>query len=233
MRRAYEKETGEKFLMDSKEKRSLDRLLSGGEGPSVQEREEIFDHVMRRVSPLSHRGITPAWILRSAVILCSAACLMLIGLLIIPPPENSGFSPRGTALEAGQFQLQCLSGAASPTARNADSSMECYFGDTLVFMIMPPPKARYFSAAALSAKGILIWYFPSENQGSLLLPPTAEKVAERGIVIGNEHAKGRYRVFGVFSQKPLSQKEVRQTIEAYAAKKESRYITTEVIFDIK
>jgi hypothetical protein len=83
--------------------------------------------------------------------------------------------------------------------------------------VVPPKNAGYFSVASLDEKGNLIRYFPSGTEKSLSISQIG--LLKKGIVIGNEHHIGRYRVFGVFSESPLSVEMMRRVIETRVEKR--------------
>lgn len=202
--------------MRAKQSRKLDRLLSGDPGPSVQEKETVLQAVLER-STEAPAGPGRALNLRLVTGLAAVACgLLVFGALWlwapdrIPVGQETGFATRGQADVKSAFEPLCR-----PVNAPKQVSSACRPGDLLAFRLSPPEGAAYFSAAALRADGLLIWYFPSASTSSS--PTRDQGLAERGVMLGADHEPGPYRLFGAYSAKPLSQERFRAAIEAHAA----------------
>ncbi|NMB77298.1 MAG: hypothetical protein GYA21_19490 [Myxococcales bacterium] len=206
--------------MRSDEERRLDRLLSGTTGPSVNEREAMQARILPRASLLGAAGLS-RWLRFGVPALAGAAACLL--LLLYWNPDRGGFTARGDGRAA--FRLVCVP-AAQLAAGDAEGEgagagpVTCRRGDTLAFVAESPERRlRYLSAAALGPEGTLVWYFPSDERGSLLLDESS--VAKRGIVLGAEHNPGAYRVFSVLTAAPVARQDLRRWIEDRLAGKAS------------
>lgn len=189
----------------------LDRLLSGTVGPSPNERAEIFKAVVRRAtaSPLRLRWPALRWLVPAGAL----ATVLTLVLLVVPDrvQTRGEFNSRGGAVAA--LELSC--GDARSNGPAGWHELTCPRGSTMSFALRAPRGMRYFSAAALGTDGLYVRYFPAgAAETSLALDDRA--VASRGIVLGDEHVAGRYRVFGFFSTMPLTQKRVRALVEVAA-----------------
>ncbi len=208
--------------MRTEDKNRLDRLLSGGQGPSVQEKESMLAEILRQAASKPEKS---PWNLVSGKYLVPAVALTIVFLVAFFPllflrkerRTYDEFTARGAGSSRALMQLACISGKEKRPIFGKSKS--CHYGDTLLFRLYPSENARYFSAVALGADGLLVWYFPSDTKSSL--PIIGEGIAREGIVIGSEHAPEEYRVFGLFSDRPLSRVEVRSLVESIVQGRET------------
>ncbi len=205
-------------------KTKLDRLLSGGPGPSVQEKEAIFAKVLKRLDDepsgpylryLSIKVMVPAGVMLAVVMFA----FLPMFFFRTSPAYRSEFLARGNSIGEASMRLACK---GRDEAILLDKTPRCHYGDTLIFSLQSPKNESYFSAAALGVDGLLIWYFPSEADSSLAV--NRGGIIGHGIVLGKEHLPGRYRVIGVYSPRPLSREEMRDVIESFLAGQKVPYM---------
>lgn len=172
-------------------KHLIPRLLAGRDRLSRLEKEEILEKVLSRSAPRRTRWW---WAALPAVAL--AAVVFVIALP--GSHKESEFTARGGGKPIAAFTPSC-----SP----------CTPGGTLLFDTHGTTY-RYFAAFARRSDGTVLWYFPAEAGASLDLgnQPT-HGVLDRGIAIGPEHTPGTYRVYGVFSDQPLTRAQIRERFE--------------------
>ncbi len=180
-------------------KHLIPRLLSGKNQLSRSEKDEIFEKVMGKVAPPARSN----WRLAPAFLLASVAALLLIPLAINNGDEDSvqrEFTARGGSSASSAFSMTC-----------ANSSESCQTSDKLVFDLSASTGYQYFSAFAKRADGAVIWYFPELPNGlSLdLHQQLQDGVLDRGVVIGSNHRTGKYQVYGIFSDEPLTRNEIK------------------------
>jgi hypothetical protein len=175
----------------------IHRLLSRG-GLGGPAREQVLAQVLDRVAP----GGAPAKRRRSwigALALATGSGLALLGLLVARPhstPEGGEFRAKGSdGGNAVAFDVSC---AASPRAG-------CHAGSTLLFSVFRASAPGYLNAYAEPVGGgARIWYFSAESESPrVAASANATSAARRGIVIGREHAPGRYLVRVFLSTAPL------------------------------
>jgi hypothetical protein len=213
--------------MKADERRRLDRLLSGGPGPSVQEKETMLREILTRKTSVSLQGrlglpVRWRWMwapVSGAIAVAAVAAFVLLSLSSSERETGSDeFVVRGGLRAESSMRLACTrSGKPAPTPQKLP---RCRPGDMLTFDLQAPTGLQHFSAAALGPGGLLVWYFPSETNTSLRIE--ANGVAQQGIVIGSEHAPGEYRAFGIFSKIPLGQDQLRAVIQAHSGGKPDR-----------
>jgi hypothetical protein len=193
--------------------KTLLRLLSGKNRLSAAEKEDILAGVLARVEE-------PGPIQRRRVLLFSlggaAAALAVVLIVVIRPRSDSVHRDEGAP---GVFASRGGEPAASFEARcaGADGVRTCRAGDKLLFEVAGGSGAEYFSAFARRGDGAVIWYFPAEGESSPALAERAPRgVLDSGFLLGPEHPPGRYTVVGLFSPRPLSRDQVRETVAAPA-----------------
>lgn len=125
------------------------------------------------------------------------AAVAAISLVLWPRTSNhvDEFAARGAAGANARLTLTCPTG--------------CSAGRKLVFDLDGTVGYRYFAAFARRSNGDVIWYFPQPNETSA---PVAEALA-RAIVFGVEQPPGNYRVYGVFSDQPLTREAIRERFD--------------------
>ncbi len=205
--------------MRDQERRRLERLLSGGPGPSGPEIEEVERRVLAAAAgeaqpPAPRR----TWLWAPLAGLATAAGALMLLLLVADPHEDAGdrlpeFSARGDGAPRVAVRANCL--RARPDRVLPDTGGPCRLGDLLSIKVTPRRDERFLSAASMDPDGVLVWYFPAEGIGSLPLAPSG--LASRGALLGEQHAAGRHRLFVVLSAVPLARDAVRAAIEAHLA----------------
>ena len=180
-----------------KSKLGLSRLLAGRNRLSRVEKEQILDSVLAQTAP---RRRSRWWF---AAMPAAAAAVAI--LLVIAPwhgrEQGGDFTARGGGHVLGAFKPTCARG--------------CTAGDKILFDLSGTQGYRYFAAFSQRADGSVLWYFPaSDDEKSLdITHQLRSAVLDRGIVIGSEHPPGTYRVFGVFSDEPLSRQQLRDRFD--------------------
>lgn len=150
------------------------RLLAGRDVPSVVEKEAMLAAVLPQ---RPRRGL---WLAAPAILAAAALCFVLW------PSNASEFTARGGSRANARFTLSCPLG--------------CQSGHKLVFDLQGTVGYRYFAAFARGPGGEVIWYFPQPNETSAAVTD----VLDQSIVFGPEHTPGSYKVYGVFSDEPLT-----------------------------
>ena len=185
------------------DERTVARLLSGRNAPSVLEKERLFERIYAGVAPASRRA---AWYRLG---LAAAGAAVLAGALWLrvhpaPPAPGQEFAARGARLEATEsFRLLC-SGAAMTACKN---------GSTLGFELSGLAEPRYFAAFARRGDGAVIWYMPPPEEVTAGVAPSASAVLlEQGVSLGSEHVPGHYLVYGVFSSEPLTRAQIKAAL---------------------
>ncbi len=206
--------------MKEEDRNKLNRMLSGNEGLSVQEKERMFETILSRSGDVAKLKPLPRlkgrlWI--PALGAVAAAVLAAVLLLPADPQgtlETDAFTARGGDNGfTGAFQVKCMTGGQ-------ERKGPCRLGDTLVFRIDPPDGASFFSTAALGSRGKLIWYLSLD--GKVSRPVEGGGILDEGIVIGSDHVADNYRVFGIFSEDRLDKRLVRTAIESFMEKGKGR-----------
>jgi hypothetical protein len=204
-----------------RDREKLNRLLTGSSGLSVQEREQVLAAVLVHVRPRAPRGHEQdavRWLMMLGAGLTAATATSVVVMRVMDrglatPGSEQEFVARGGDASSGSFGLRCLPDGGVGVRPSLGSA--CHQGDRLFFDLRPSAGHAYFSAAALSRDGLLVWYFPSDAQPSISVRSTG--IADAGVLITSAQPPGHYRVFGAFSASPLTQSQMRAEIERHAA----------------
>jgi hypothetical protein len=160
------------------------RLLAGKDRLSRIEKDAILQNVLAETAPARKR----AWWWFALPAVAAAA------ILIVLWPQGGGddFTAKGGDAAVASFAPTC---GAAPCAR----------GGKLLFDLHGTTGYRFFSAFAHGADGTVIWYATGRELANAL----QNGVLDETVLIGDEHAAGTYRVFGVFAQTPLDREGVK------------------------
>ena len=174
----------------------IGRLLAGRNRLSRVEKEQILDNVLAEVAPPRRKR----WLL-AAMPAIAAAVIVLLVLAPWRTREQNDFTTRGAGNAIGAFEPMC--------------AHICTTGAKMLFDLNGTTGYRYFAAFSQRADGTVLWYFPSSDEASSLdlAQQLGSGVLEQGIVLGSEHSAGTYRVFGVFSNEPLSRAQIRDRFD--------------------
>lgn len=159
------------------------RLLAGRDRLGRVEKDAIFEQVLAEVAP---RRRAWWWFALPAF---AVAALVLV--LVWPRTAADEFTAKGSGEAAASFTPSC----GGPCTR----------GGKLLFDLQGTTGFRYFSAFARGADGNVIWYATGRDLSTAL----ESGVLDESVLLGDEHAPGTYRVFGVFSQTPLDREGVK------------------------
>ncbi len=91
-------------------------------------------------------------------------------------------------------------------------SEACRAGARLAFEVTASEGRGYFAAFARRSDGVVIWYFPEPSGVSLLVPRASASLLDRAVELGTEQPPGQYRVYGVFSARPLPRADVKRAL---------------------
>jgi hypothetical protein len=171
--------------------------LAGRNRLSRPEKEQILDHVLAQSAP---RRRSRWWLATMPAIVAAVTVLLVLGPW--RGSEQGEFTARGGDHLLGAFKPRC--------------AHDCAAGDKILFDLHGTIGYRYFAAFSRRADGTVLWYFPrSDDAKSLdLSRELGSGVLDHGVVIGSEHPAGTYRLFGVFSNEPLTRAQIRERFDA-------------------
>ena len=177
------------------EDRDLARLLSGRNEPSVLEKEEVLDRVLREVAPRRASRATTAWLWGVGAV---AAALALV---VLPRVQDDGdeFAARGGEAPAPSLRAVCV---------ETGQLGSCPARGTLAFEL----DAQSYGYAALFARdvaGTITWYFPRADGQSLPVKDAQGQPLRQGIRLGDSQPPGSYELVLVLSNAPLTRPEVK------------------------
>ena len=176
--------------------RLVTRLLAGDDRLSRIEKDAVLDGVLATVAP--QRRTRWPWLALPAVV--AAVAIVVIAPWRSAPREE--FAARGGSASVAAMHVTCAAG--------------CTHGAKLVFDLHGTSSYHYFAAFAKRSDGTVLWYFPTTDAATsadLATLPTSG-VLDRGIVLGEDHPAGTYRVYGVFSREPLTRAAIRGAFDA-------------------
>lgn len=191
--------------------RLTSRLLAGRDQLSRSEKDAILQDVL----PAPVRRARWAWLAVPA--LAAAAALFVIAPWRATPSND--FTARGGAGPVANLRVTCPG--------------PCEQGGKLVFDVHGTTGYRYFAAFAKGGDGTVVWYFPTSDSetGVELATLPATGVVDRAVVIGSEHARGMYVVYGVFSAQPLTRAAIRTAFDPahLTAGAGTKVVTTDLV----
>lgn len=160
------------------------RLLAGRDRLGRVEKDAILGTVLAQTA--AKRRAT-WWFVLPAV---AAAA---IALLVLWPRSHAEeeFGARGGGAPIAMFAPRCTE--------------PCGHGGKLVFDLQGTTGYRYFAAFARGDDGNVIWYWTGKDLATAL----DRGILGETVVIGDEHARGTYRVYGVFSQTALDREGIK------------------------
>lgn len=163
----------------------IDRILSGRNQPSVPEREAVFDEVFKKLEAAGEVGNrTRARLAWGRPLMALALGGVLALAITVLSPREAEFGSRGA--NQNNVELRCSDG--------------CRKGSTLVVTVAS--NAPYFSAFSQAPDGTVTWYFTSQTLENGRHP------LRQAIRIG-DHAVGTHKLFGLFTQEPLTREALR------------------------
>jgi hypothetical protein len=171
----------------------IDVLLTSGPLSGAQ-KEQVLRGILGASAP-ARRAHRVAWFLPVAAV---AGFLLLWRASTAPTVETGVFRPRG--------------GPAGGPLVTVGCHTTCRRGAVLLFRIDGVPVGRYLAAYAEAPDGRRIWYFPDHDGSQPRLPPGDGPLAlSRGILLGEAHTPGHYRVHLAFTLAPLSREDLRRS----------------------
>ncbi len=177
--------------------RLIPRLLARRDRLGRVEKDAILEAVLADVAP---RRRARFWLAIAAPVM--AAAVVLVAIAPWRQHASDEFAARGSSRPVATFHATC-NGA-------------CTRGGKLVFDVYGTTSYRYFAAFAKRGDGTVLWYFPAPDGTSLDIAAATHGVLDRGIVLGDEHSPGSYRVYGVFSNEPLTRAQIRAVFDEAA-----------------
>jgi hypothetical protein len=177
----------------------LNRLLSGKEGLSAVDKEEILGNVLAQAQ-VPRRAW---WKLPAFGLGLSAVAASLIAVVYFSVARPDEFVARG--VEAPDLEVACMLGEVRSSCRE---------GSRLLFKVSPGG-ARYVSALARAPDHRLLWYFEGVDLASL----PASGVLPEASVLGPEHGTGAFEVIAIFSAERLSKDALRALVDGPASPK--------------
>lgn len=173
-------------MSESPRDSELARLLAGRDGPSVLDKEAVFEGVMAGVAPPPRRRRW--WALVAPLAAAAALALALVARPGADPGPEFGMKGPGGA----NLALTCVRGQA-PAA--------CAPGTTLLFDVTPAPARPFFAAFGRRADGQGVWLWPEAGARSA----EVRGLTKRGFLL---EAGGVVEVYGLFTAAPMSRDEL-------------------------
>ncbi len=115
-------------------------------------------------------------------------------------------APRG---QPPSFSIVCR--AEAPPLVPTPLGAICARGDRLYFALSAGPRWHYFSAVSEMRDGVAVWYFPNATTSSAPIAAGEPWLAQSS-EIEETHPLGEATLHGLFSQRPLSEDDVRRAL---------------------
>ena len=130
---------------------------------------------------------------------CAAAAALVLVLLSREDPDRDGFAPRGQGAASAELALVCDGG--------------CRRGDTVVLDLGATAGFRYLSVFARGPGGQVTWYVDAADLETRL----RDGIFDRKIALAAGQPPGRYDIYGIFSDEPLTREAIRARFTPGAA----------------
>lgn len=184
----------------------INRLLSGGEGLSGPDKEQLLAELFRKLQSPRPQGWLRLPAMRWALVGLAPSCLAAALFFFYPTQSRLPLEQEFLARGQGRPSL-----AMSCTWEGAPSV--CRIGARLLFRPSPGSGgARYFSALARREDQQTVWYFVSQTLTTGQLPH--EGVLEKAALLSAEHGSGTFEVLALFSTTPLEKEQIREILQA-------------------
>jgi len=170
------------------------RLLEGRTGFSRAEQEDIFEDVLAQVAAEAPAPATRSWWFLALGWAAVLALVMAPVAWYLASESEPEFTARG---QAANLELRCTSDACRP-------------GESLTFELSGTSRG-YLAAFARNEAGAVIWYFPEDAAGESI--GVVGGLVRRSVAIGPEHQAGRWTVYAVVSDTPLTRAAVRDLFD--------------------
>jgi hypothetical protein len=171
------------------------RLLAPAGRLSSLEKDAIFDGIAAG----NRSWIARHWGALSAATVAVAAA----AVLFVVWPSGTSAPSTLTARGSASLPLVLRCGAREPGT--------CLRGDRLTFDFGTSLPEGYVAVFARGESGTVFWYVPAEEETAsvALTEHTSAGVLDTVAVIDDAYTPGRYDVFAIVSQRPLSRTEIR------------------------
>lgn len=195
----------------------LDRLLTGGEGLSAHEKEDVLQGALARAAVLDgerRQGFFQRFRASTFLSAATAAAACALFVVLARPDADGGLPSRDGAFTSrgvGEKTAAPWLLAACSVDRPAQGALACPRGAKLRLGVEPQPAGGSLSVALLDPAGVLVWYFPDERGANVTLPPGRFVAIE--VPLDDQLTAGRYGVFALRSATPLDRREARARIE--------------------
>jgi len=177
------------------------RLLSGRASMSAPEKEAVLAGVLERgfgdeaVPRAAGRRLVWA---AGAVAVLLAVPLLIVALAGGESSQEQEFATRGAGSAPFGFEAGCA------------GSGGCGAGEKLLFRVRPPEGKPFFSAFGVRPDGVVVWYFPSSEEGtSRDVRGEAGGVLGTGIRLDADHPPGNLLIHGQFCSSPEGREGIR------------------------
>jgi hypothetical protein len=185
------------------------RLLSDSRGLSVQEKEIMLESLLTGVK--RERRSRRKWVIGAAAVV-SAAAMLVAGLLYwniwntersLQSDSEYSFTSRGQGTNVSYLAARCMS-------RN---ERRCRLGGKMAYKSHAPENKPYLAAFMQHKETeTVVWIFPAtDNEHSIRVSDAdSHGFLQRATYLSLEFKTGQYVLYGVFSERPLTRKEVKK-----------------------
>ncbi|MBN2527451.1 MAG: hypothetical protein JXR76_13745 [Deltaproteobacteria bacterium] len=202
------------------------RLLSQRNDVTIQEKEQVLENVLQRLSEADRAhtgilhvsrftGIRRLSAIGALVMLCALGCFLWLRF------SGSGEIPAFTSKSGGPlvsfFEVRCL---------NEDSETGCVQGSRLTFSFRDIAVDSYFSAFAIrKSDALVIWMFPGQMGEKSIAVSQHDKILSEAIVLDDLYSPGIYEIVGILGDYAMNRDEIKTLVLA-SAQQETTVRTT-------
>ena len=195
---------------------------------TVQEHEEIFDTVFRKIKKTESPSIWTRFRSPLVIGIAVAGAFVLLLLPVVWLHEKNRRSQSEAAVGSDEYSVK--GGLTKPfvviECTGSGERGGCHRNSVMIFKIHPPRDQNYFSAFARHIEtNTAVWYYPATKDGRSLFIEQADagQLLTDGIVIGDGHLLGKYEVISIFSNRALGWDDIRELFEDKGRLAKSNY----------
>lgn len=188
------------------------RLLSGKEDVTVQEKEQVFENVLRQLSadlPSIDTGkglYLKRFHIIAAIGAMVALCVTGVSLWLLFNDDRSEpeFSAKSVGSPPPFFEIQCL---------KDNGNVGCGPGSKLTFSFREFTQDAFFAALAIrESDNLVIWMFPAQDDELSIAVPAGARTLSEAVVLDALYPSGSYEIIGVRSDRAMGRQDLKQLI---------------------
>ena len=184
------------------------------------------------------------WVLRAALGIAASVLIAIAALTPEPSSPDAGLGApgavgvRGVRAPSAGFRVFCIDARERPPRVRASGvgdgpRIRCSLGDRLQFAYTAELHApRFLQLFSIDEEGELRWYWPRESPRPLAVP-SRDRPLPGSFELRSRHRAGRYTLYGLFSDDPVSRDEARTWAPSAGASSPRADMVQRLVFELE